>query len=68
MRPQHFFTNIHQAMTDLDWAPKYDTVEEIMKDSYENDFILINSSAGLAYGLGCDAIFSKAVNGDEGFV
>lgn len=39
MRPQHFFCGIHQAMQDLDWKPKYDTVEAIMKDAYENDFV-----------------------------
>ena len=39
MRPQHFFTGINQAMKDLDWKPKYDTVEAIMKDAYENDFV-----------------------------
>ena len=56
MRPQHFFTNIHQAMTDLDWSPQYDTVEEIMKDSYENDFVHVKASGGLKNDFVCDDI------------
>mmetsp|Transcript_4464 Transcript_4464/g.10765 ORF Transcript_4464/g.10765 Transcript_4464/m.10765 type:complete len:352 (+) Transcript_4464:94-1149(+) len=56
MRPQHFFTNIHQAMTDLDWAPKYDTVAEIMKDSYENDFVHVKAAGGLKNDFVCDDI------------
>jgi hypothetical protein len=39
MRPQHFFCGINQAMKDLHWKPKYDTVEAISKDSYESDFV-----------------------------
>ena len=56
MRPQHFFTNIHQAMTDLEWSPKYDTVESIMKDSYENDFVHVKASGGLKNDFECDDI------------
>jgi len=56
MRPQHFFTNIHQAMNDLDWAPKYDTVEEIMRDSYENDFVHVKAAGGLKNDFECDDI------------
>ena len=56
MRPQHFFTNIHQAMADLDWSPKYDTVAEIMKDSYENDFVHVKASGGLKNDFECDDI------------
>ena len=26
-------------MKDLEWEPKYDTVESIFKDSYENEFV-----------------------------
>eukprot|EP00536_Pseudo-nitzschia_multiseries_P005547 jgi/Psemu1/285852/fgenesh1_pg.104_\ len=56
MRPQHFFTNIHQAMVDLDWSPKYDTVESIMQDSYENDFVHVKASGGLKNDFVCDDI------------
>lgn len=56
MRPQHFFTNIHQAMNDLGWAPKYDTVEEIMRDSYENDFVHVKAAGGLKNDFECDDI------------
>jgi hypothetical protein len=56
MRPQHFFTGIHQAMADLDWAPKYDTVDAIMRDAYENDFIHVKASGGLKNDFECDDI------------
>mmetsp|Transcript_9859 Transcript_9859/g.23212 ORF Transcript_9859/g.23212 Transcript_9859/m.23212 type:complete len:352 (-) Transcript_9859:239-1294(-) len=59
MRPQHFFTNIHQAMTDLDWTPKYDTVAEIMADSYENDFVHVKAAGGLKNDFVCDDIVIK---------
>lgn len=54
MRPQHFFTGIHQAMKDLDWAPKYDTAEAIMKDAYENDFVHVKAAGGLKNDFECD--------------
>lgn len=38
MRPGHFFTSCEKAMTELDWAPEYNTVDGL-KDSYENDFV-----------------------------
>ena len=54
MRPQHFFTGIHQAMADLDWVPKYDTVDAIMRDSYENDFVHVKAKGGLKNDFVCD--------------
>ena len=54
MRPQHFFTGINQAMKDLDWKPKYDTVEAIMKDAYENDFVHVKAAGGLKNDFECD--------------
>jgi len=54
MRPQHFFTGIHQAMKDLDWTPKYDTVEAIMQDAYENDFVYVKAAGGLKNDFVCD--------------
>jgi len=56
MRPQHFFTGIHKAMQDLDWKPKYDTVDAIMKDAYENDFVLLKESGKLKSDFTCDDI------------
>lgn len=38
MRPGHFFTSCEKAMTDLDWAPEFNTVDGL-RDSYENDFV-----------------------------
>jgi nucleoside-diphosphate-sugar epimerase len=54
MRPQHFFTGIHQAMKDLEWAPKYDTTEAILKDAYENDFVHVKAKGGLKGDFVCD--------------
>ena len=38
VRQQHFFTDITQAQTDLDWQPKYDLVSGL-KDSFKNDYL-----------------------------
>jgi nucleoside-diphosphate-sugar epimerase len=38
MRPQHFYTSVAKAMTDLDWAPQFNS-EDGLRDSYENDFV-----------------------------
>jgi nucleoside-diphosphate-sugar epimerase len=56
MRPQHFFTGIHQAMQDLDWRPMYDTTEAILKDAYENDFVHVKAAGGLKGDFVCDDI------------
>jgi nucleoside-diphosphate-sugar epimerase len=56
MRPQHFFTGIHKAMKDLEWAPKYDTVDAIFKDAYENDFVILKDSGKLKSDFTCDDI------------
>jgi len=56
MRPQHFFTGIHRAMEDLDWRPKYDTVESIFKDAYENDFVHVKAAGKLKNDFECDDI------------
>jgi hypothetical protein len=56
MRPQHFFTGIHQAMADLDWAPEYDSVEAILKDSFEHDFVHVKAAGGLKNDFVCDDI------------
>ena len=38
VRQQHFFADIHQAKTDLNWQPQYDLVSGL-KDSFENDYL-----------------------------
>ncbi|MGB3237952.1 MAG: 3-beta hydroxysteroid dehydrogenase, partial [Geitlerinemataceae cyanobacterium] len=38
LRPQHFFTDIHKAQTELDWQPEFDLVSGL-KDSFQNDYI-----------------------------
>ena len=38
VRQQHFFTDIQQAVNDLDWQPKYDLVSGL-KDSFQNDYL-----------------------------
>ncbi|MEL6929018.1 MAG: NAD-dependent epimerase/dehydratase family protein [Cyanobacteria bacterium J06600_6] len=38
VRQQHFFTDITQAQTDLNWQPKYDLVSGL-KDSFQNDYL-----------------------------
>lgn len=61
MRPQHFFCGTHQAMQDLDWKPEYDTVEAIMKDAYENDFVHVKAAGGLKGDFVCDDIILQKV-------
>ncbi len=39
MRVQHFFTDIHKAKTELDWAPEFDLVTGL-KDSFQNDYLV----------------------------
>jgi len=56
MRPQHFFTGIHQAMEDLDWKPEFDSAEKIFKDAYENDFVHVKAAGGLKGDFVCDDI------------
>lgn len=38
-RPQHFFTSVEKAMTDLNWAPTYSNLDGL-KDFLENDWKL----------------------------
>jgi len=38
MRVQHFFTDIHKAKTELDWAPKFDLISGL-KDAFQNDYL-----------------------------
>ena len=38
IRQQHFFADIHQAKTELDWQPKY-SLAEGLKDSFQNDYL-----------------------------
>ena len=56
MRPTHFFTGIQQAMQDLNWVPKYDSVDAILQDSYANDFVHVKAAGGLKNDFECDDI------------
>ena len=38
IRLQHFFADIHQATTDLDWHPQFDLVSGL-RDSFEQDYL-----------------------------
>lgn len=38
MRVQHFFTDIHKAKSQLNWAPRFDLVAGL-KDSFQNDYL-----------------------------
>jgi UDP-glucose 4-epimerase len=38
LRMQHFFADIHKAMTDLHWKPQFDLVSGL-KDSFQNDYL-----------------------------
>jgi nucleoside-diphosphate-sugar epimerase len=40
MRVQHFFTDVHKAIADLDWKPKFDLVSGL-KDSFQNDYLAL---------------------------
>ena len=37
MRVQHFFADVHKAMTHLNWQPEYDLISGL-KDSFQNDY------------------------------
>jgi nucleoside-diphosphate-sugar epimerase len=38
LRVQHFFTDIHKAMGDLDWQPEFDLLSGL-RDSFKNDYL-----------------------------
>ncbi|MGK7939482.1 MAG: NAD-dependent epimerase/dehydratase family protein [Crocosphaera sp.] len=38
LRMQHFFADIHKALSDLSWQPEYDLISGL-KDSFENDYL-----------------------------
>jgi nucleoside-diphosphate-sugar epimerase len=38
LRMQHFFADIHKALSELDWEPEYDLIRGL-KDSFENDYL-----------------------------
>lgn len=38
MRTQHFFTDIHKALQDLEWQPQFDLISGL-KDSFQNDYL-----------------------------
>ncbi|HEY9782769.1 MAG TPA: NAD-dependent epimerase/dehydratase family protein [Leptolyngbyaceae cyanobacterium] len=38
LRVQHFFADVHKAMTQLNWQPKFDLISGL-KDSFQNDYL-----------------------------
>ena len=38
MRVQHFFADVHKAMTQLNWHPEFDLLSGL-KDSFQNDYL-----------------------------
>ncbi len=38
LRMQHFFADIHKALSDLSWQPEYDLITGL-KDSFNNDYL-----------------------------
>lgn len=38
MRTQHFFADVHKAITELDWTPEFDLISGL-KDSFQNDYL-----------------------------
>jgi hypothetical protein len=50
-------------MKDLDWEPKYDTGEAILKDSYENNFVHVKAPGGLKNDFVCnDMVIGKSMD------
>ncbi|MBE9129550.1 MULTISPECIES: NAD-dependent epimerase/dehydratase family protein [unclassified Coleofasciculus] len=41
MRAQHFFADVHKAMSELKWQPEYDLVSGL-NDSFQNDYLTSN--------------------------
>lgn len=39
LRVQHFFADVHKAMTELNWHPEFDLISGL-KDSFENDYLV----------------------------
>jgi nucleoside-diphosphate-sugar epimerase len=38
LRVQHFFADVHKAMTELNWQPQFDLIAGL-KDSFQNDYL-----------------------------
>lgn len=38
MRTQHFFADVHKAITELDWTPEFDLISGL-KDSFQKDYL-----------------------------
>ncbi len=38
MRTQHFFADVHKAITELNWTPEFDLISGL-KDSFQNDYL-----------------------------
>ena len=60
MREQHFFCSVHEAMNDLNWAPKYNMLAGL-KDAYENDYCIKKAAGTLKTDFTCDdMVLAKA--------
>ena len=53
MREQHFFCSVKDAMTDLDWQPKFNMMDGL-KDAYEKDFKVKKAAGKLNLDFSCD--------------
>jgi nucleoside-diphosphate-sugar epimerase len=58
LRVQHFFTDVHKAMAELNWQPKFDLLSGL-KDSFYNDYLASDrQNAEIDFSLD-DTILSK---------
>ncbi|NCJ06822.1 NAD-dependent epimerase/dehydratase family protein [Synechococcales cyanobacterium C] len=61
MRVQHFFTDVHKAMTDLDWQPQFDLVTGL-QDSFQQDYLAQKrDQASIDFSLDDQILASEAV-------
>lgn len=59
LRPQHFFTSIEKAKTDLNWTPQFDLVPGL-RDSFERDY-RVNGKPESAIDFSTDAQILQGV-------
>jgi len=53
MREQHFFCSVDKAMSDLDWAPKFNMLDGL-RDAYSTDFVHKKAAGKLNLDFSCD--------------
>jgi nucleoside-diphosphate-sugar epimerase len=59
LREQHFWTGVRKAKKELDWEPKYNSVDDLFRDAYENDFKLLKESGKLSVDFECDDVILR---------